>query len=97
MKRAGRKVKPIANGQRRRLPQGTQPPVRPVQVVGMLISLAGVVVFLADKARGGIGIATIGDLPWWIYQHLNKLDEVRVRLWLEDDRCVAWGWGSAGT
>jgi drug/metabolite transporter (DMT)-like permease len=36
--------------------------VRPVQVLGMLISLAGVVVFLADKARGGIGIATIGDL-----------------------------------
>jgi drug/metabolite transporter (DMT)-like permease len=36
--------------------------VRPVQVLGMLISLAGVVVFLADKARGGIGVSTIGDL-----------------------------------
>ena len=49
------------------------------------------------RLEGRFVIATIGDLPWWIYQHLNKLDEVRVRLWLEDDRCVAWGWGSAGT
>jgi drug/metabolite transporter (DMT)-like permease len=36
--------------------------IRPIQVVGMLISLAGILVFLADKARGGIGIATVGDV-----------------------------------
>jgi drug/metabolite transporter (DMT)-like permease len=36
--------------------------VRRIQVLGMVISLAGVVVFLADKASHGIGIATVGDL-----------------------------------
>lgn len=36
--------------------------IRGVQVVGMLISLAGVMLFLADKARGGVGIQTSGDL-----------------------------------
>ena len=36
--------------------------IRPIQVAGMLISLVGVVIFLADKARAGVGIATLGDL-----------------------------------
>ena len=36
--------------------------IRLIQVAGMLVSLAGVAIFLADKARGGIGIATQGDL-----------------------------------
>jgi drug/metabolite transporter (DMT)-like permease len=36
--------------------------IRRFQLLGMLLSLAGVVVFLADKARGGIGIQTLGDL-----------------------------------
>ena len=36
--------------------------IRRVQVLGMALSLLGVVIFLADKARGGIGIATAGDL-----------------------------------
>ena len=36
--------------------------IRLIQVAGMLVSLAGVAIFLADKARGGIGIATLGDL-----------------------------------
>lgn len=39
----------------------------------------------------------VGDLAWWTYQHLNKLDEVRVRLWLEDGECVAWGWLKSGS
>lgn len=34
----------------------------------------------------------IGDLPWGFYQHLRKLDEVRIRLWLEGDDAVGWGW-----
>ena len=34
----------------------------------------------------------IGDLPWRMYQHLNKLSEDRVELWLEDDDVVGWGW-----
>jgi ribosomal protein S18 acetylase RimI-like enzyme len=36
--------------------------------------------------------AAIGDLPWEMYQHLDKLDEVRVRLWVDGERCVAWAW-----
>jgi drug/metabolite transporter (DMT)-like permease len=36
--------------------------IRSVQLLGMVLSLVGVVIFLADKARGGVGIATIGDL-----------------------------------
>lgn len=49
------------------------------------------------RLEGPFVIATIGDIPWWMYQHLNKLDEVRVRLWLEGDRCVAWGWVETGS
>lgn len=49
------------------------------------------------RLEGPFVIATIGDLPWWMYQHLNKLDEARVRLWLEGDRCVAWGWVEGGS
>ena len=49
------------------------------------------------RLEGPFVIATIGDLPWWMYQHLDKLDEVRVRLWLEDGRCVAWGWVETGS
>jgi drug/metabolite transporter (DMT)-like permease len=37
-------------------------PIRRIQVLGMGISLVGVVIFLADKASKGIGIATTGDL-----------------------------------
>jgi ribosomal protein S18 acetylase RimI-like enzyme len=48
------------------------------------------------RLAGPFVIATIGDLPWWMYQHLNKLDEARVRLWLEEGRCVAWGWVEGG-
>ena len=36
--------------------------IRSSQVLGMVISLAGVVIFLADKASHGVGIATAGDL-----------------------------------
>jgi len=48
------------------------------------------------RLEGPFVIATIGDLPWWMYQHLNKLDEARVRLWLDGGRCVAWGWLEGG-
>lgn len=48
------------------------------------------------RLEGPYVIATIGDLPWWMYQHLDKLDEARVRLWLEGDRCLAWGWLEGG-
>ena len=36
--------------------------IRGIQVLGMVLSLVGVMIFLADKARGGVGIATVGDL-----------------------------------
>lgn len=48
------------------------------------------------RLEGPYVAATIGDLPWWMYQHLNKLDEVRVRLWVSGRRCVAWGWVAGG-
>ena len=36
----------------------------------------------------------LGDPAWWMYQHLNKLDEVRVRLWLDErtGRPLGWAW-----
>lgn len=34
----------------------------------------------------------IGDLPWRMYQHLNKLSEDQVELWLERGDVVAWAW-----
>jgi len=34
----------------------------------------------------------IGDLPWRMYQHLNKLSEDQLELWLDGDDVVAWGW-----
>lgn len=44
------------------------------------------------RVRGPLSGTHVGDLPWRMYQHLDKLDEVRVQVWLEDDECVAWGW-----
>jgi drug/metabolite transporter (DMT)-like permease len=36
--------------------------IRGIQVLGMLVSLVGVAIFLADKARYGVGIQTLGDV-----------------------------------
>jgi ribosomal protein S18 acetylase RimI-like enzyme len=37
--------------------------------------------------------AHVGDLPWRMYQHLDKRKEVRVRLWLDGRRRArAWAW-----
>jgi ribosomal protein S18 acetylase RimI-like enzyme len=37
--------------------------------------------------------AHVGDLAWRMYQHLDKLAEVRIRLWLGDDqRPLGWAW-----
>ena len=44
------------------------------------------------RARGPLSGTHVGDLPWRMYQHLDKLEEVRIQVWLEDDECVAWGW-----
>jgi ribosomal protein S18 acetylase RimI-like enzyme len=36
---------------------------------------------------------TIGDVAWQMYQHLDKLDDVRIRLWLDGAGSpLAWGW-----
>ena len=45
----------------------------------------------AWRRDGPYVTATPGDLHWWMYQHLDKLDEVRIALW-EDGRLVGWTW-----
>lgn len=34
----------------------------------------------------------IGDLAWWAHQHLGRDSDWKRRLWLEDERCIAWAW-----
>jgi ribosomal protein S18 acetylase RimI-like enzyme len=34
----------------------------------------------------------VGDLAWWVGMHVGREHEWKRRLWLEDDRCVAWAW-----
>jgi ribosomal protein S18 acetylase RimI-like enzyme len=36
--------------------------------------------------------ATAGDLHWWMYQHTDKLAEVRIALWEDAGRLVGWTW-----
>lgn len=36
--------------------------------------------------------ATPGDLHWWMYQHTDKLEEVRIALWEDAGRLVGWTW-----
>ena len=43
------------------------------------------------QARGPLAPTHIGDLAWWMYQHVDKLREVRVRLWLDGGEAVAYG------
>jgi ribosomal protein S18 acetylase RimI-like enzyme len=45
------------------------------------------------RLQGPFVDAHVGDLPWRMYQHLDKLSEVRVRLWLDAaGRPRAWAW-----
>jgi ribosomal protein S18 acetylase RimI-like enzyme len=45
------------------------------------------------RLQGPFVDAHVGDLPWRMYQHLDKLSEVHVRLWLDGDgRARAWAW-----
>ena len=45
------------------------------------------------RLEGPYVYMTIGDAAWQMYQHLNKLDRVRIRLWLDaDGAAVAWAW-----
>jgi ribosomal protein S18 acetylase RimI-like enzyme len=41
---------------------------------------------------GPVAPVHVGDVTWWLYQHLNKLAEVRIQLWLDGDECVAFAW-----
>ena len=36
--------------------------------------------------------ATAGDLHWWMYQHTDELDEVRIALWEHGDELAGWSW-----
>lgn len=44
------------------------------------------------RADGVLAHPTAGDLAWWLYQHRNKLDEVRIRLWEDGAGLCAFGW-----
>jgi ribosomal protein S18 acetylase RimI-like enzyme len=44
------------------------------------------------RREGPLVSATVGDPPWMMYQHLDKLREVDVRLWRDGGECVGWGW-----
>ena len=44
------------------------------------------------RADGELAHLTAGDLAWWMYQHRNKLDEVRIRLWEDERGLAAFGW-----
>jgi GNAT superfamily N-acetyltransferase len=34
----------------------------------------------------------VGDLAWWATMHAGREHEWKRRLWLDGERCVAWGW-----
>ena len=34
----------------------------------------------------------VGDLAWWATMHAGREHERRRRLWLDEGRCVGWGW-----
>ena len=38
----------------------------------------------------------VGDLPWRMYQHIDRLSRDRVELWVDDDVVVGWGWLDVG-
>lgn len=44
------------------------------------------------RLLGPLAPVHVGDVTWWLYQHLNKLAEVTIQLWLEDGDCVAFAW-----
>jgi ribosomal protein S18 acetylase RimI-like enzyme len=46
----------------------------------------------ARRREGPLVKATPGDLHWWLYQHTNKLDEVRIAVWEHGRRLVGWTW-----
>lgn len=46
----------------------------------------------AWREEGPFVKATAGDLHWWMYQHLDKLDEVRIALWEDAGRLLGWTW-----
>jgi ribosomal protein S18 acetylase RimI-like enzyme len=46
----------------------------------------------ARRGEGPLVKATPGDLHWWLHQHTNKLDEVRIALWEHGRRLVGWTW-----
>jgi ribosomal protein S18 acetylase RimI-like enzyme len=47
------------------------------------------------RREGPYVYMTAGDAAWQLHQHLNKLDEVRIRLWLDgagEPRACGWLW-----
>jgi ribosomal protein S18 acetylase RimI-like enzyme len=48
------------------------------------------------RRQGPLASIHIGDLPWRMYQHLDRLSRDRVELWLDDGVVVGWGWLDVG-
>jgi len=45
------------------------------------------------RLEGPLVYMTVGDVAWQMYQHVDKLNEFRIRLWLDEDgEPLAWGW-----
>lgn len=44
------------------------------------------------RRQGPLASIHIGDLPWRMYQHIDRLSRDRVELWLADGVAVGWGW-----
>jgi len=45
------------------------------------------------RLEGPFVYMTVGDCAWQMYQHVDKLKEFRIRLWLDDGgEPLAWGW-----
>jgi GNAT superfamily N-acetyltransferase len=44
------------------------------------------------RRQGPLASIHVGDLPWRMYQHIDRLSRDRVEVWLDDDAVVGWGW-----
>jgi ribosomal protein S18 acetylase RimI-like enzyme len=44
------------------------------------------------RRQGPLASTHVGDLPWRMYQHIDRLSRDRVEVWLDDNIVVGWGW-----
>jgi ribosomal protein S18 acetylase RimI-like enzyme len=48
------------------------------------------------RRHGPLASIHVGDLPWRMYQHLDRMERERLQLWLDGDDVVGWGWLGKG-